>query len=111
MQKAAMPSERNWVGAGTAHSAFLNTFGIACSSECPVFAKTGTVSQQDKVFAGTTLFTAIVIYDDLSKLVGSELRKQPNIAIGVISKAKHKGGEHYASKLGMQLIRELNQSE
>jgi len=112
MQKVTMPSEKNWVGDGTAHSAFINTFGIPCINDCPVFAKTGTVSQKDNVYAGTTLFTAVVINDELSKKIGQESkRKQKNIAIGIIVKNKNKGSEHLASKLGMQLIKELNQNE
>jgi hypothetical protein len=109
MQKVATPSEKNWVGDGTANGAFINAFGIACKDDCPVFAKTGTVSQQDKIYAGTTLFTAISLNDALSKEMGRELKiKQKNIAIGVVCKAKQRVGEHLASKLGMLIIKEVN---
>ena len=112
MRKVTMSSEKNWIGVGTAHTAFMNTFGISCTDDCPIFAKTGTVSQQDKVYAGTTLFTAIVLSDQLNKKIGRETKDtKKNIAIGVITKAKQNGGEHFASKLGMQLIKDLNHNE
>lgn len=108
MQKVTMPKERGWVGDGTANPAYINAFDAPCIDNCPIYSKTGTVSQQDKVYAGTSLFTALVLSNDLKKSHGKN-SSQPgrNIAIGVISKPKPKLSEHFASKLGMLIIKEI----
>jgi hypothetical protein len=112
MQKVSMPAEKNWVGDGTANSAFINAFGMPCKEDCPIFAKTGTVSKQDKVYGGTTLFTAISLNEALGKKIGQDLRfANRNFAIGVVSKPKQNESEHLASKLGMHILKEVNLSD
>lgn len=108
MQKVVMPTEKGWVGDGTASHAFKYAFGKYCKEECPIFAKTGTVSMQDRVFSGTTLFTGVA----LNKKINSKPRaSSKNIAIGVICKSKQKNSEHLASKLGMLIIREMENND
>ncbi len=108
MQKVTMPNEKGWIGDGTANSAYINAFGEPCKDNCPIYSKTGTVSQQDKVYAGTSLFTALVLSRDLKKVLGkNSSHPDRNLAIGVISKPKQKINEHFASKLGMLVIREI----
>ncbi len=108
MQKVTMPREKSWVGDGTANSAYINAFGEPCKENCPIYSKTGTVSQQDKVYAGTSLFTALALSEDLKRAHGkSSSHTDRNLAIGVISKPKHKVSEHFASKLGMLVIKEI----
>ena len=106
MQKAVQPAEKKWVGDGTARSAFIGAFGKDCPGDCPVYAKTGTVSMQDPVFAGTTLLTALVrseAFDNTLTRANNPPRK--NLAIGVIFRPKKPGGPHYASNLGMRLVK------
>jgi hypothetical protein len=106
MQKVIQPAEKKWVGDGTARAAFVRSFGFDCSNDCPLYAKTGTVSTQDSVYAGTTLLTAIVRTDDLSvNLLGLNSSKKKNLALGIIFRPKKPGGPHYASNLGMGIIK------
>ena len=108
MQKVTMPKERGWVGDGTANSAYINAFGEPCKDNCPIYSKTGTVSQQDKVYAGTSLFTALALSEDLKRSHGiNSSHPGRNLAIGVISKPKQNISEHFASKLGMLVIKEI----
>jgi hypothetical protein len=108
MQKVVMPSEKGWIGDGTANGAFTRVFGKSCGDNCPIFAKTGTVSYQDKVYGGTTLFTGIVLTNELRKFKDPESKgNKRNLAIGVICKAKNKNTEHLASKLGMLAFKEI----
>jgi cell division protein FtsI/penicillin-binding protein 2 len=108
MQKVVMSSEKGWIGDGTANGAFTRVFGKSCGDNCPIFAKTGTVSYQDKVYGGTTLFTGIVLTNELRQLKDPESKgNKRNLAIGVICKAKNKNTEHLASKLGMLAIKEI----
>lgn len=108
MQKVVMPAEKGWIGDGTANGAYLRAFGSPCGENCPVYAKTGTVSHQDKVFGGTTLFTGIVLSNQLRESNNTQPKgTKRNLAIGVICKAKNKNTEHLASKLGMLAIKEI----
>lgn len=107
MQKVVMPAEKGWIGDGTASFAFTNAFGDKCVNDCPIFAKTGTVSQQDRSNAGTTLFTSVVLSNELEKKYFSKKNLRKNIAIGVIVKPQKRNKEHLASKLGMLIIKEL----
>jgi len=108
MQKVTMQKEMGWVGDGTANSAYINAFGEPCKDNCSIYSKTGTVSQQDKVYAGTSLFTALALSEDLKKAHGiNSSHPGRNLAIGVISKPKQKISEHFASKLGMLVIKEI----
>jgi hypothetical protein len=106
MQKAVQPAEKKWTGDGTARAAFIGAFGMDCPKHCPVYAKTGTVSTQDSVFAGTTLLTAIVKSESFDKtLLKTSNPSRKNLAIGVIFRPKTPGGPHYASNLGMQFVK------
>jgi hypothetical protein len=106
MQKAVQPAEKQWIGDGTARSAFIGAFGKDCPGDCPVYAKTGTVSMQDPVFAGTTLLTVLVRSEALDNaLTRANNPHRKNLAIGVIFRPKKPGGPHYASNLGMRLVK------
>jgi hypothetical protein len=106
MQKVIQPAEKKWVGDGTARAAFVRSFGIDCSNDCPIYAKTGTVSTQDSAYGGTTLLTAMVRTDDLSvNFLGLGSSKKRNLAIGIIYRPQKPGGPHYASNLGMEIIK------
>jgi hypothetical protein len=108
MQKVVRPAEKGWLGDGTANGAFLFAFGKTCDTDCPVYAKTGTVSHQDKVFGGMTLFTALIKTKELKAATGiSGNTEQRNIALGVISHPAGIVKEHQASRLGMLLAREI----
>lgn len=111
MQKVIQPAEKKWVGDGTARAAFVRAFAKECPSDCPLYAKTGTVSTQDSAYAGTTLLTAVVRTDLLStKVLGLDTFRKRNLALGVIFRPQKPGGPHYASNLGMGIIKEYIQN-
>jgi len=112
MQKVVMPSEKNWTGDGTASKVFSYAFGKQCINNCPVYAKTGTVSKQDTVYGGNTLFTAIVKTNELQQLTDHAVTVGPEhtLAIGVIANPINLNTGHIASKFGMLLIKEIIQS-
>lgn len=108
MQKVVMPTEKGWVGEGTASKAFTQTFGKSCLPNCPIYAKTGTVSKQDTVYGGNTLFVALIKANELQELMGQTIApKSTTLAIGVIANPLELNTGHIASKFGMQLIREI----
>lgn len=108
MQKVLTPAEKNWEGAGTAAKAFKTVFNTECINDCPLYAKTGTVSMKDVHYSGTTLFSAILEKKKLAKLLSNkEINDKRNYAIGIISHSKKKNVEHKASKLGMLLIKNI----
>jgi hypothetical protein len=111
MRKVVEPPEPAWQGAGTVAGAFEWTFGRSCKSNCGVWAKTGTVSQQDKVYGGTTLLTALVDVQALGQWAeATPLLSDtgPMLALGVIAMPAPGAGEgHAASQIGMGLVREL----
>jgi hypothetical protein len=113
MQKVLTAPESGWIGEGTSYGAFKYAFGKPCGSNCPIYAKTGTVSSKDKSHAASTLFTAIVKEKELrlqytNKTSGSDR----TLAIGVICKPNRKGAGHQASKIGLLIAKEIiNQSE
>ena len=109
MQKVPRPTEKNWAGDGTASKGFTLAFGKTCSEDCPIYAKTGTVSKQDKAYGGNTLFGAIVQVNQLQAYIGAPVTASANsaIAIGVLANPNVPGSGHIASKFGMLLIREV----
>lgn len=112
MQKVVTPAEKNWEGAGTASKAFKTVFNTNCSNDCPLYAKTGTVSMKDIHYSGTTLFSAILNKKKLTKLLNDkEVSDKRNYAIGIISHANKKDVEHKASKLGMLLVKNIVEEE
>jgi hypothetical protein len=110
MRKVVQPAESGWKDPGTIANTFKRILGKPCTDECGVWAKTGTVSQQDPNFAGASLFTGVI---DISKVrawrsnEASSLTSR-QIAIGFISiPAKGIKPTHAASELAVQLIKEL----
>ena len=110
MQKVVTPAEKGWTGDGTANSAFQFVFNRPCESNCPVYAKTGTVSYQDKVFGGTTLFTGLVKAGEMSSAINSTPKSAEDriYSIGVIVHPNKRVKIHQASRMGMLLIREIS---
>ncbi|MFZ9734624.1 MAG: hypothetical protein ACO3B4_06220 [Burkholderiaceae bacterium] len=115
MAKVVSPAEPGWLGDGTAHRAFLASFGRPCSAGCPVEGKTGTVSARDPRFAGTTTFTGLVELPRLRGLLGLAMPSvnhlPPVLALGVIvfsaDRSQPMAG-HAASHLAMHLIRDIS---
>jgi len=111
MQKVVMPTEKGWIGEGTASKAFTQAFGKPCMPDCPIYAKTGTVSKQDNVYGGNTLFVALIKTNQMQELIGQPSSSEPStLAIGVIANPKELNTGHIASKFGMQLIKEVIKS-
>jgi hypothetical protein len=115
MAKVVSPAEPGWLGDGTAHRAFLASFGRPCSAGCPIEGKTGTVSARDLRFAGTTTFTGLVELPRLRGLLGlatpSTNPLPPVLAVGVIvfsPDRSHPTTGHAASHLAMHLIRDIS---
>ena len=87
LRKVLTPSEKGWIGSGTASTDFKNIFGKTCDEKCPIFGKTGTVSSMDLNFKNVSLFGGVTHLDKLQLLLGKDLRfdKYKNIAVGIIS--------------------------
>ena len=114
MQKVVTPAEKGWTGDGTANSAFQFVFNRPCDTNCPIYAKTGTVSYQDKVFGGTTLFTGLFKVGETRSIVNSKTKDAGDkiYSIGVIVHPNKKVKIHQASRMSMLLIKEIsNQHE
>ncbi len=111
MRKVVEPAEAGWQGPGTVAGALERALGRPCKTDCGLWAKTGTVSRQDKVYGGTTLLTALIDMRALSQW--SERapllpEAGPVLALGVIAMPGSVAGEgHAASQIGMGLVREL----
>jgi hypothetical protein len=110
MQKVVTPAEKGWTGDGTANSAFQFVFNHPCEANCPIYAKTGTVSHQDKVFGGTTLFTGLVKIGEMSNITNARPKGTEDkiYSIGVIVHPNKKVKIHQASRMGMLLIKEIS---
>ena len=111
MRKAVEPAEVGWQGAGTISAAFTREMQKPCTGECGVWGKTGTVSQKDPGFAGTSLFSGLVDTRELSKWRGdSDAEKTPRqiLSIGVIA-IPEKGAPplHAASHLAMAAVNQI----
>ena len=111
MRKAVEPAEAGWQGAGTISAAFRHEMRKPCTGECGVWGKTGTVSQKDPGFAGTSLFSGLVDTRELSRWRGdSEAEKSPRqvLSIGVIA-IPEKGAPplHAASHLAMAAVNQI----
>jgi hypothetical protein len=91
--------------------AFQREFKRACTEDCGIWAKTGTVSQKDRNFAGATLFTGII---DLPRLQQWRYKNDTpttgrRIAMGVIVHPTAPGHSvHLAGEMAMQLASELS---
>lgn len=111
MRKVVQPQERGWIGVGTASGAVSKSMSKDCSGDCGLWAKTGTVSFQDKANAGTTLMTAIVDTERWSNWFNRPLKpslKRRVLSIGVISQAVNtKATAPHASHVGMHVIKEF----
>lgn len=111
MRKAVQPEEPGWVGAGTIASAFKLEMNRDCSGSCGVWGKTGTVSQQDPGFAGTSLFTGLIDTQEFSQWRGDDRRpqtKRRKISLGVIA-IPEKGALpiHAASVIAMAAVNQI----
>jgi hypothetical protein len=116
MQKVMTASESGWKGEGTSYGSFKFAFGKPCGTDCPIYAKTGTVSSKDRSHAASTLFTAIVKEKELKSLLAlKNSNHDRTLAIGIICKPNKKNAGHQASKLGLliakEIIRHSEQSE
>ena len=110
MRKVMEPAELGWKDPGTVANTLQRVLGQPCNTDCGMWGKTGTVSQQDRNFAGTTLFTGLV---DTSKVHfwrhGTPAPTQGRmLAVGLIA-IPHKGikSTHLASELAMQFVKEV----
>jgi hypothetical protein len=111
MRKAVEPPEFGWQGAGTISAAFRKEMQKPCTGDCGVWGKTGTVSQKDSGFAGTSLFSGLVDTQALSKWRGdSKDQTYPRqvFSIGVIA-IPEKGAPplHAASHVAMAVIHQI----
>ena len=114
MRKVVEPAEPGWKDPGTVAITLERIFGKACTSECGIWAKTGTVSSQDPNFAGTTLFSSVI---DLNQIHNwryniENKREGRKLALGVIV-APIKGVKptHLASELGIQFAYQFSELE
>jgi hypothetical protein len=111
MRKAVEPAEVGWQGAGTISAAFTREMQKPCTGECGVWGKTGTVSQKDPGFAGTSLFSGLVDTREFSKWRGdadSEKNTRQILSIGVVA-IPEKGAPplHAASHLAMAAVKQI----
>ena len=90
LEKAILPETADWVGGGTASSAFARTFDKMCGYGCPVKGKTGTVSFQDENHKGKTLFGGLTNIKQLADLIEGNIKihDYKSVAIGVIVSEK-----------------------
>jgi hypothetical protein len=111
MRKVVQPPEPGWQGAGTAVPAWTREMKQPCIMPCGVWAKTGTVGKSDKVFGGTTTFSALVDVQEWSQWSGqnpSDMLKNRILAIGVVAMPEAQAPRvHAASFLGLAAIRQL----
>lgn len=111
MRKAVEPAEAGWQGAGTVAPAFARELGRPCLGACGIWAKTGTVSQQDRGFRGTTVLSALVDTAELARWSGQALppgSQERILSIGIIAQPQGSAIKtHAASHLGMGLLRHL----
>ncbi|MFM1880886.1 MAG: hypothetical protein RLZZ344_1120 [Pseudomonadota bacterium] len=114
MTKVMTPAESGWSGEGTASPAFRLSFGRTCTADCPIEAKTGTVSARDPRYAGTTTFTGLIDLPRLRQLIGPKAAGlsdlPPTIAMGLIVFSANPADAprgHGASQLAMHVVREI----
>ena len=112
MRKVVQPPEPGWQGSGTAMPAWMRVMQKSCDHSCGVWAKTGTVSKQDKVFGGTTTMAALVDTREWSRWSGvalsDDLQEDRVLAVGVIAMPHSKSPPtHAASFLGISLMHRL----
>jgi hypothetical protein len=115
MRKVVEPAEPGWQGAGTVAAALEQALGKPCKGECGVWAKTGTVSRQDKVYGGTTLLTALIDTQALAHWTNTPALLSgagPVLTLGVIAMPESSSGQgHAASQIGMALIGQMLSKE
>lgn len=111
MRKVVQGAETGWPGPGTAMAAWMREMKRPCDAACGVWAKTGTVSQQDERFGGTTTLAALVDTQEWAQWRGQpipEPLKNRTLAIGVVAMPNvHAPRMHDASYVGMSAIRQL----
>lgn len=111
MRQAVEPAQAGWQGAGTISAAFAGEMKKPCIGECGVWGKTGTVSQKDPGFAGTSLFSGLVDTREFARWHGEATVEQPVhrvVSIGVIAIPK-KGTPpfHAASHAAMAVVSQI----
>jgi hypothetical protein len=111
MRQAVEPAQVGWQGAGTISAAFVGEMKKPCIGECGVWGKTGTVSQKDPGFAGTSLFAGLVDTRELARWHGHETASEAAhgvLSIGVIAIPK-KGAPpfHAASHVAMAVVSQV----
>ena len=111
MRQAVEPAQAGWQGAGTISAAFIGEMKKPCSSPCGVWGKTGTVSQKDPGFAGSSLFAGLVDTREFARWRGDTAAGQPAqgvLSIGVIAIPK-KGAPpfHAASHAAMAVVNQI----
>ena len=111
MRKAVEPAERGWQGSGTVAAAVAREFGRPCTGPCGIWAKTGTVSQQDPGYRGTTVLSAVVSTTELVRWAGQPTTApapERVLSIGIIARPHgQKLSGHAASHLGMGLVKHI----
>lgn len=111
MRQAVEPAKADWQGAGTISAAFINEMKKPCMRHCGVWGKTGTVSQKDPGFAGSSLFAGLVDTLEFSNWRG-DVPSFPLVhgifSIGVIA-IPEKGSPpfHAASHTAMAVLNQI----
>jgi len=111
MRQAVEPAQAGWQGAGTISAAFVSEMKKPCVGKCGVWGKTGTVSQKDPGFAGSSLFAGLVDTSEFAHWRGDATTGQPNrgvVSIGVIA-IPEKGAPqfHAASHTAMAVVNQI----
>lgn len=114
MRKVLEPIEAGWKDPGTVANTLQRIFAKACTSECGLWAKTGTVSQQDPNFSGTSLYTSLIDVNQLRAWRNNEEISKSHegrkLAVGfIVIPLKGVKSSHMASELGIQFAKEISE--
>jgi hypothetical protein len=111
MRQAVEPAQSGWQGEGTISAAFIGEMKKPCLGDCGVWGKTGTVSQKDPGFAGSSLFAGLVDTREFARWRGDTTTGAVAlgiVSIGVIAIPK-KGAPpfHAASHTAMAVVNQI----
>jgi hypothetical protein len=111
MRQAVEPAQSGWQGEGTISAAFIGEMKKPCLGDCGVWGKTGTVSQKDPGFAGSSLFAGLVDTREFARWRGDTTTgavAHGIVSIGVIAIPK-KGAPpfHAASHTAMAVVNQI----
>ena len=114
MRKVLEPIEAGWKDPGTVANTLQRIFAKECTSECGLWAKTGTVSQQDPNFSGTSLYTSLIDVNQLRAWRNNEEISKSHegrkLAVGfIVIPLKGVKSSHMASELGIQFTKEISE--